>query len=58
MNSNERIVSILIRLLKVESIYTEELISEHSINKRILQRDVSIIKNDVRMISWTRFGRI
>lgn len=29
MNSNERIVSILIRLLKGESIYTEELISEH-----------------------------
>lgn len=48
MKSNERIVSILIRLLKGESIYTEELISEYSINKRTLQRDVSIIKKTLQ----------
>lgn len=44
MNSNERIVSILIRLLKGEALVVEELLSEYAINKRTLQRDISTIK--------------
>jgi proteasome accessory factor C len=44
MNSNERIVSILVRLFKGEALSSEELVNEYTINKRTLQRDISTIK--------------